>query len=78
MPNYISYFHLTTTTKSLNTAVSYVGGATAAFFAGPIVDWRGRKECIYWFCFITLIDEVIQDCAHNIGMFIGDRFTLGI
>jgi MFS family permease len=78
MPSYTSYFHLNTTTKSLNTAVSYVGGATAALFAGPIVDWRGRKECIYWSCLITLIGGVIQGAAQNVGMFLGGRFILGI
>ncbi|KAF2705057.1 general substrate transporter [Pleomassaria siparia CBS 279.74] len=78
MPSYISYFTLTTTTKSLNTAVSYVGGAIAALIAGPIVDWRGRKECIYWSAPITIIGAVIQGCAQNIGMFLGGRFILGI
>ncbi|KAF2792881.1 general substrate transporter [Melanomma pulvis-pyrius CBS 109.77] len=78
MPSYTSYFSLTTTTKSLNTAVSYVGGATASLFAGPVVDWRGRKESIYWSALITLIGGVIQGCAQNVGMFIGGRFILGI
>lgn len=29
MPEYYNYFHLTTATKSLNTAISYTGGQSA-------------------------------------------------
>ena len=78
MPSYTSYFSLTTTTKSLNTAISYMGGATAALFCGPIVDWRGRKECIYWSALLTLIGGVIQGASQNIGMFIAGRFIVGL
>jgi MFS family permease len=78
MPSYTSYFTLTTTTKSLNTAISYMGGATCALFAGPAVDWRGRKECIFWSAVITLIGGVIQGAAQNIGMFIAGRFIVGL
>jgi MFS family permease len=77
MPSYQSYFTLTTTTKSLNTAISYMGGATCALFAGPAVDWRGRKECIFWSALITLIGGVIQGAAQNIRMFIAGRFIVG-
>lgn len=68
MPSYINYFALTTTTKSLNTAISYMGGATMALIAGPLSDWRGRKECIFWSCVITLMGGVIQGAAQNVGM----------
>ena len=77
MPTYSSYFTLTTATKSLNTAISYVGGATCALFAGPLADWRGRRETIYYSATITLIGGVIQGAAQNIGMFIAGRFIVG-
>lgn len=77
MPTYSNYFTLTTATKSLNTAISYVGGATFALFAGPLADWRGRKECIYYSAVLTLIGGVIQGVAQNIGMFIAGRFIVG-
>ncbi|KAL1604023.1 hypothetical protein SLS60_005615 [Paraconiothyrium brasiliense] len=77
MPSYSNYFTLTTTTKSLNTAISYMGGALMSLFAGSLVDWRGRKECIFWSAVITMIGGIIQGAAQNIGMFIAGRFIVG-
>ena len=77
MPSYISYFTLTTTTKSLNTAVSYVGGAAISFISGPWTDWRGRREAIFWSALITLVGGVIQGAAQNIAMFIAGRLIVG-
>ncbi|PVI01594.1 general substrate transporter [Periconia macrospinosa] len=77
MPSYLNYFSLTTTTKSLNTAISYMGGCVMSLFAGSIVDWRGRKESIVWSAIITLIGGIIQGAAQNIGMFIAGRFIVG-
>jgi MFS family permease len=73
MPSYISYFTLTTTTKSLNTAVSYAGGAAISFISGPWTDWRGRREAIFWSAVITLIGGVIQGSSQNIAMFLAGR-----
>jgi MFS family permease len=78
MPEYYNYFHLSTTTKSLNTAISYTGGAVAAFPAGFLVDWRGRRESIFWSCVITLIGAILQTSAVNIAMFIVGRFIIGM
>ncbi|KAI1340347.1 general substrate transporter [Xylariaceae sp. FL0016] len=77
MPSYTSYFTLTTATKALNTSISYLGGIACSPFSGFIVDWRGRKECIFWSALITLIGGVIQGAAQNIGMFIAGRFIVG-
>lgn len=78
MPEYTNYFDLTTATKSFNTAISYTGGAVAAFPAGFLVDWRGRKESILWSCIVTLIGAILQTSAVNIAMFIVGRFTIGM
>ncbi|KAG0649446.1 Lactose permease [Hyphodiscus hymeniophilus] len=78
MPEYFNYFHLTTATKSLNTAISYTGGAVAAFPAGFLVDWRGRRESIFYSCLITLLGAILQTSAVNIGMFILGRFIIGM
>lgn len=78
MPSYSSYFSLTTATRSLNTAISYTGGAFASLFSGFIVDWRGRRETIFWAALIALIGGVIQGSAQNIGMFIAGRFIVGM
>ncbi|KAH8177915.1 sugar transporter domain-containing protein [Sarocladium implicatum] len=77
MPSYSNYFTLTTTTKSLNTAISYVGGAVLAPVAGLVSDWRGRRECVYWAALLALIGGVIQGSAQNIGMFIAGRCVVG-
>ncbi|UKZ91466.1 uncharacterized protein TrAFT101_006444 [Trichoderma asperellum] len=77
MPSYNSYFTLTTTTKSLNTAISYVGGAAISPLAGFLADWRGRRECVFWSALVTLIGGVIQGTAQNIAMFIAGRCVVG-
>ncbi|CZR66416.1 related to hexose transporter protein [Phialocephala subalpina] len=78
MPSYYNYFELSTATKSLNTAISYTGGAIAAFPAGFLVDWRGRRESIFWSCVITLIGAILQTSSVHIAMFILGRFILGM
>lgn len=78
MPSYSEYFSLTTATKSLNTAISYTGGATAALCAGIVVDRRGRRETIFWAAFLALVGGVIQGSAQNIGMFLAGRFIVGM
>ncbi|KAL5121589.1 hypothetical protein ACEQ8H_000661 [Pleosporales sp. CAS-2024a] len=77
MPSYRSYFALTTTTKSLNTAVSYVGGAAISFISGPWTDWRGRREAIFWSAVITLIGGVMQGASQSIAMFLVGRLIVG-
>ncbi|KAJ9616119.1 hypothetical protein H2204_014063 [Knufia peltigerae] len=77
MPTYSNYFTLTTATKSLNTAISYVGGSCSSLIAGFIVDWAGRKKSILLSAVLTLIGAVIQAAAQNIGMFIAGRFIVG-
>ncbi|KIX92293.1 uncharacterized protein Z520_12039 [Fonsecaea multimorphosa CBS 102226] len=77
MPTYQKYFTLTTATKSLNTAISYVGGSCSALLAGFVVGWIGRWKSIMLSCVLTLIGAVIQTAAQNIGMFIAGRFIVG-
>lgn len=77
MPTYQNYFTLTTATKSLNTAISYVGGSVASLFTGFIIDYLGRWRSIMLSCWVTLIGAVIQAAAQNIGMFIAGRFIVG-
>lgn len=77
MPSYKNYFALTTATKSLNTAISYVGGAAISFVSGPWTDWRGRKEAIFWSAVITMVGGVIQGAAQNVGMFLAGRLIVG-
>ena len=78
MPTYTSYFHLTTSTKALQTAISYTGGATISLFAGFLVDWRGRRETIFCAIGTCLIGSGIQAAAQNTAMFIAARFIIGM
>lgn len=77
MPTYSEYFELTTATKSLNTAISYTGGAFGALFAGFLADWRGRREAIFWAASVALVGGIIQGMAQSIAMFIAGRFIVG-
>ncbi|KAH7399801.1 general substrate transporter [Cadophora sp. MPI-SDFR-AT-0126] len=78
MPTYTSYFTLNTATKSLNTAIAYLGGTVSAVGAGFLTDWRGRREAIFWSCVITLIGAVLMSSATHIAMFIVGRFIIGM
>ncbi len=78
MPSYYDYSALTTATKSLNTAISCTGGTVAAFSAGFLGDWKGRRESIFWSCVITLIGAVLQTSAVHIALFIVRRFIIGM
>lgn len=78
MPTYKSYFTLTTATTALQTAISYSGGAFAALFAGVLLDWRGRRETIFWACLGALVGGLIQGSAQNTAMFIAGRFIVGM
>jgi fucose permease len=70
MPAYKTYFDLTTTTKSLNTAVSYAGDALTSLSSGSWIDWRGRREAIFWSAMLTLVGGGIQGASQNVGMFL--------
>jgi len=77
MPSYVSYFNLTTSTKALSTAISYVGGSAISLISGPWTDWRGRREAIFWASLITLVGGVMQGAAQNMAMFLVGRLIVG-
>lgn len=77
MPAYSDYFHLTTTLKSLNTAITFVGAIPVALISGPLVNWKGRKFGIYLSAIIQIIGAVLQGAAQHISMFIVGRFFIG-
>ena len=78
MPAYQSYFSLSTTTTSLNTASSYIGGCLGALFAGTVTDWAGRRMTIWLSSTITAIGASIQAGAVDIAMFIVGRIIVGV
>lgn len=77
MPAYSSYFDLNTTTKSLNTAITFVGAIPVALIAGPFINWKGRKTGIYVSATLQIIGAILQGAAQHIGMFIVGRFFIG-
>ena len=77
MPAYSSYFHLTTTTKSLNTAITFVGAIPVALIAGPMINWKGRRFGIYLSACIQILGAILQGSAQHIAMFIIGRFFIG-
>lgn len=78
LPSYTDYFHLDTTSLSLNTASIWIGAMVAGFFAGYLSDWLGRKPVLFWGAIITIIGVVIQTASQNIGMFIAGRIIIGL
>ncbi|CAG9988848.1 unnamed protein product [Clonostachys byssicola] len=78
MPSYKSYFQITTTTKAVNSTATHLGAILMAFFAGFIVDKRGRRESIFVSAVINIIGAVISGSAQNIAMFIAGRMIIGI
>lgn len=62
MPAYSGYFNLTTTTKSLNTAITFVGAIPVALTAGPLINWKGRKFGIYLSACIQIVSFQALRC----------------
>ncbi|KAF2795974.1 hexose transporter [Melanomma pulvis-pyrius CBS 109.77] len=77
MPSYSKYFHLTTTLKSLNTAITFVGAIPVALTAGPLINWKGRKFGIILSACIQIIGAILQGSAQHIAMFIIGRLFIG-
>ncbi|VUC20757.1 unnamed protein product [Clonostachys rosea] len=77
MPQYTSWFKLTTVTKSLNTSASYIGWFIAAFLMGPIVNSIGRKGGILVSVLLKLIGIAVMTAATSVPMFVVGRIILG-
>ena len=58
MPNYQAYFKLSTTTKPLLTAASYIGSTPAAIVFAPITNKIGRKKAMMLSACIKLVGVV--------------------
>ncbi|KAF3388651.1 Lactose permease [Penicillium rolfsii] len=78
LPSYTGYFHLTTTTLSLNTSATWVGGGIVSLFYGKITDLIGRKKALAVAALFTVCTTVIQAAAQNVGMFVTARILLGM
>ncbi|KAJ5633133.1 hypothetical protein N7490_009472 [Penicillium lividum] len=78
LPSYKDYFHLTTTTLSLNTSATWVGGGIVSLFYGKVTDLIGRKKALALAAVFTVCTAVLQAAAQNIGMFISARILLGM
>ncbi|KAF2715556.1 hexose transporter [Pleomassaria siparia CBS 279.74] len=77
LPSYTEYFTLNTQTLALNTSALWVGGIVSGFVAGSFCDWAGRKQTMLWSALLCIVGEVLQGCAHNVGMFVASRIIIG-
>lgn len=78
MPSYVSYFDLTTTTKAVNSAATYISSILIAPFAAVYIDKRGRKEGILASALLNILGAAISGAAQNIAMFIAGRMVIGL
>ncbi|ORY62127.1 general substrate transporter [Pseudomassariella vexata] len=77
LPQYTEYFHLSTATKSLNTATFYIGGCMACCFWGWLTDKYGRRWGLFWAAVITIVAAVIQALSIHVAMFCAARVLIG-
>lgn len=78
MPQYKADLRLTTLTKSLNTASTFIGWAVASTFMGPVVNKIGRKSSILTALLIKLVGISLMAAAQNVPMFVCGRILLGL
>ncbi|WYZ36232.1 hypothetical protein EsH8_XI_000115 [Colletotrichum jinshuiense] len=77
LPSYNETLKLTTATKSLNAAASFLGWAIVATFMGPVVDRVGRRTGVLISIFLKIIGVVFMTVAQNVAMFVVGRMILG-
>lgn len=78
MPQYKADLKLTTLTKSLNTASTFIGWGVASTFMGPVVNAIGRKSAIFIALSIKLVGIALMTSAQNVPMFVCGRILLGL
>ncbi|KAJ5525878.1 hypothetical protein N7494_012528 [Penicillium frequentans] len=77
MPSYSATLRLTTATKSLNSAASFLGWAVVSTFMGPVVDRIGRRTGVLVSVFLKFIGIALMTSAQGVGMFVAGRMILG-
>ncbi|KAL4874213.1 general substrate transporter [Aspergillus karnatakaensis] len=77
MPSYTETLQLTTATKSLNSASTFLGWAIVSTFMGPVVDRVGRRTGVLISVFLKLIGVALMSSAQEVVMFIIGRIMLG-
>ncbi|ETS81463.1 hypothetical protein PFICI_06465 [Pestalotiopsis fici W106-1] len=77
LPSYTSTLKLTTATKSLNSAASFLGWAVVSTFMGPVVDRVGRRTGVLISVALKIVGVVLMSCAQEVGMFVVGRMVLG-
>ncbi|EON96459.1 putative hexose transporter protein [Phaeoacremonium minimum UCRPA7] len=77
IPSYTETLKLTTVTKSLNAAASFLGWAIVSTFMGPVVDRVGRRTGVLISVFLKLIGVTLMTAAQNVEMFVIGRMVLG-
>ncbi|KAI1080818.1 hexose transporter [Whalleya microplaca] len=78
LASYNSYFAISTTTKAVNSAATYIGAVLIAPFSGRLIDWKGRKLGILISALLNILGAVIGCASQNIAMFIAGRVIVGM
>ncbi|KAK1855659.1 hexose transporter [Colletotrichum chrysophilum] len=68
LPSYNETLKLTTATKSLNAAASFLGWAIVATFMGPVVDRVGRRTGVLISIVLKIIGVVFMTVAQNVAI----------
>lgn len=77
MPSYKETLNLTTVTKSLNTASTFLGWIVVSTFMGPVVDQVGRRTGVLISIVFKLIGVALMTSAKGVGVFVAGRMFLG-
>ncbi|KAI1078995.1 general substrate transporter [Whalleya microplaca] len=76
--NFYEFFELTSTWIGLNVAIVNVGNFIAGPFAGPLIDWLGRKKALFVSNILAIVGVIVQATAQSEGALLGGRFVLGL
>jgi MFS family permease len=77
LPSFEGYFNITTTTMSLSTSATYIGGSLAGVTFPMFMNRVSRRSAMFWASALTLVFIVLQVTSVNIAMFIVARIGVG-
>ncbi|KZL84394.1 hexose transporter [Colletotrichum incanum] len=77
LPQYTEYFKLSTSTRSLNIATNYIGGAFSCLCWGWVTDMYSRRFGLFWSAMITVFAAILQGASQHIAMFCIARVLIG-
>ncbi len=64
--------------QELITSITSGGALVGAVFAGLVADRFGRKQPLYWGCFLFTVGAIIQAAAFTVAQMTVGRFIVGL